>query len=445
MRRWVLALMCVAACGGQGLDIEVHGDMPFDAVELYIAYDTCHDCAGVAWPGAQQSTDAESVYLLKGDEMVVRTTELEGKSAILHLEASAGFAQTTAIAVVGYRAGEIVGIRVMYDKTIPRDDQEKWSIELGDIARADTDVATPPPDGQPAYRALAWPREASPTVPDPTGYASCLAYQEWDGDAWKTQFFVPETDTDCDGTPPDCDPLWAHRPLGTARCVEHPTSNGLTNACVLGTKTCVDESTGETCTPATTALTCVPSGVCDACADADNLVSCLKNSVPQPSSLPTTTPDGVPMMVCPFVPDPDNVTPNGPCVQAQFNGEHMTFVVPGACNAPSGTLAVLRPLSAPFSGGSPTMTIGGTAVMTVHATGGTSSCSIGLDWTEGAAGNPQTVLLALRYGAREVLVPIYIGFKTNAICPLAPQPCMPIGNWPEGMNTGGDSLFECTR
>ena len=434
-------LMCVAACGGQGLDIEVHGDMPFDTVELYIAYDTCHECAGVAWPGAQQSTDAESVYLLKGDEMVVRTTELEGKSAILHLEASSGFDKTTAIAVVGYKAGEIVGIRVMYDKAIPRDDQEKWSIELRDISRADTDVTTPPPDGQPAYRALAWPREASPTVPDPTGYASCLAYQEWNGDGWKTQFFVPETDTDCDGAPPDCDPLWAHRPLGTAKCVGHPMVTGLTNACVLGTKTCVDESSTQACTPQTQVL-CVPGAVCDACADADNLLSCLKNNVPQPSSFPETS--MVPMMVCPFVPDPDNVTPNGPCVQSQFNGEHMTFVVPGACNSSS---AVLRPLSAPFSGGSPTITIGGTAVMTVHAIGGTSSCSIGLDWTEGAANNPQTVLLALRYGLREVLVPIYVGFKTNATCPLAPQPCMPIGNWPAdgSMNTGGDGLFECTR
>ena len=440
----MLAVMLVAACGGEGLDIEVRGDMPFDTVDLYIAYDTCHECAGVAWPGASQSTDAESVYLLKGDERLIRTTVLDGKSAILHLEASDGYDKTTAIAVVGYKAGEIVGIQVLYDKTIPRDDQEKWSIKLRDISRADTDVSTPPPDGQPAYRALAWPREASPVLVDPNDYASCLAYQEWNGSAWKTQFFVPETDTDCDGVPPDCDPLWAHRPLGTAKCVAHPTATGLTNACVVGTKTCVDESSTQTCTPSTTPLTCIPSTVCDACADADNLLSCLKNNVPQPSSFPTTS--MVPMMVCPFIPDPNNLTPNGPCVQSQFNGEHMTFIVPGACTAPSGPLAVLRPLTAPFSGGSPTMTIGGTAVMTVHATPGASSCSIGLDWTEGSAGNPQTVLLALQYGPRQVLIPIYIGFKTNATCPIAPQPCMQIGSWPsDGMNIGGDGLFECTR
>jgi hypothetical protein len=153
----------------------------------------------------------------------------------------------------------------------------------------------------------------------------------------------------------------------------------------------------------------------------------------------------VPMMVCPFIPDPDSVTPNGPCVQQQFNGEHMTFVVPGACSSNGAPLAVLRPLSTPFTGGSPTITIDGSAVMTVHATGGTSSCSIGLDWTEGAAGNPQTVLLVLRYGLREVLVPVYIGFKVNATCPTAPQPCAPIGDWPDGSMLGGDGLFECTR
>lgn len=443
MRRWVLALMCVAACGGQGLDIEVHGDMPFDTVELYIAYGKCQDCEGVAWPGAQQPTTAESVYLLKGDERVVRT-EMDGTSAILHLEASNGFEQTKAIAVVGYKAGEIVGIRVLYDKTIPRSDQEKWSIDLLAISRAATDVSTPPPAGAPAYRALAWPREASPTLPDPTGYASCLAYQEWNGDAWKTQFFVPETDTDCDGTPPDCDPYWAHRPLGTARCVEHPTVTGLTNACVVGTKTCVDESTTQTCTPSTTPLTCIPSGVCDACKGADNLLSCLKGNIPQPSDIPTQSP--VPMMVCPFVPDPAGLTQNGPCLQSQFNAEHMTFVIPGACNAPVGPLAVLRPLATPFTGGTSSMLIGGTANISVHATAGASACSISLDWTEGEGKDPQTVLLAVQYGPRQVVIPVYIGFKTNAVCPTAPQPCTQIGSWPaDGANLGGDGIFECTR
>jgi hypothetical protein len=189
-------------------------------------------------------------------------------------------------------------------------------------------------------------------------------------------------------------------------------------------------------------VTCLPSAVCDECADADNLLSCLKNNVPQPSSFPTAS--MVPMMVCPFIPDPDSVTPNGPCVQQQFNGEHMTFVVPGACNSNGAPLAVLRPLSAPFTGGSPTIAIDGSAIMTVHATGGTSTCSITLDWTEGAAGNAQTVLLVLRYGLREVLVPVYVGFKPGT-CPIAPQACAQIGDWPTGMNDGGDALFECTR
>lgn len=446
MRRWVLALICVAACGGQGLDIEVHADAPFDTVELYIAYDTCHECEGVAWPSAQQSTAAESVYLLKGDEKVVRTTELIGDNAVIHLEAADGFEKTTAMAVVGYKDGEIMGIRVLYDKQIPRGDQEKWFVDLRGITRASTDVTSAPAPGDPAYRALAWPREQSMELPDPTGYASCLAYQEWQGDlaGWKTQFFVPETDTDCDGVPPDCDPLWAHRPIGTARCVERPMSTGLANACVIGTKTCLDESTAQTCTPSTTPLTCVPGAVCDMCATADNLLSCLKNNIPQPSTFPTTS--TVPLMVCPFITDPNNITPNGPCVQTQFNGEHMTFAIPGACNSPGGTLAVLRPLTAPFSGGSPTMIIGGTASVTVHATAGASACSIGLDWTEGEGKDPQTVILAVQYGARQVLIPVYIGFKTNATCPVSPQPCQPIGMWPaDGTSVDGDSLFECTR
>lgn len=443
MRWWALALSCVAACGGQGLDIEVHADAPFDAVELYIAYDTCRDCGGVAWPNATQSTDAESVYLLKGDEKVVRTTDLVGDNAVIHLEAADGFEQTTAIAIVGYKAGEIMGIQVLYDKQIPRDDQEKWLVDLRGITRASTDVSTSPKPGEPAYRALAWPREQSPTLPDPTGYASCLAYQEWQGDSagWKTQFFVPETDTDCDGTPPDCDPLWAHRPLGTAKCVSHPSAVGLTNACVVGTKTCIDETSAQACTPSTTPLTCIPNNVCDLCKDADNLLSCFKGNVPQPSMFPTMS--AVPMLVCPFITDPNSPTTNGPCIQSQFNAEHMTFAVPGVCDAAN---AVLRPLTAPFSGGAQSMLIGGTALVSVHATAGTSTCSIGLDWTEGEGQNPQTVLLALQFGAKQVLIPVYIGFKNNATCPASPQPCMQLGNWPpDGGGPGGDSLFDCTR
>lgn len=444
MRSWMLALACVAACGGgQGVDLEIRGDsVALDSVELYIAYDKCHndddsECEGVAWPQAQARVPG-TVYVLKGDEKVVRTSELVDGAATIHLEASEGYEYTKAIAIIGYQGGRPVGVKLIHSAIIPLDDQEKWLVKLDEVGQATTDVMTPPAQGAPQRRVHTWLREKSPTLPDPTGYAGCLAYQRWSGSGWEVSYFVPSTDTDCDGVPPDCDPLWAHRPLGSAKCVTKPSVAALANTCVLGIQACADETSQQSCTPATTPLICMPDVVCASCADSDSLLTCIKEEVATPSGS-----SAVPFMNCSFIPNPDAVTPNGPCEQTQVGGERMTFSVPGVCSSTNpANLALLRPMFAPFSGGSSTITIGGTATMTVHATPGSNNCNISLDWTAGEGKTPQVVLLALQYGARQVLIPVSIGFRT-ATCPISPLPCEPSGNWPAG--GGGDPVFACTQ
>ena len=67
MRWGVVALLCVAACGGQGVDLEVDADVAFDRVELFVTYDTCHDkngapcMQGVGWPGQAFDRPARSL------------------------------------------------------------------------------------------------------------------------------------------------------------------------------------------------------------------------------------------------------------------------------------------------------------------------------------------------------------------------------------------------
>ena len=221
-------MMFVAACGGQGLDIEVHGDMAFDAVELFIAYDTCHDCATASrGPARNRRTAAESVYLLKGDEMVVRTTELDGKSAILHLEASDGFDKTTAIADRRLQGRRVVGIRVLYDKAIPRDDQEKWSVDLTrHLARRHRrhDAAArwrQPPIARSRGRA-----KRSPTCSrsDRLRELPRLSGVERRR-AGRRSSSCPRPTPTATACRPTADPLWAHRPLGTARCVDASDDN----------------------------------------------------------------------------------------------------------------------------------------------------------------------------------------------------------------------------
>jgi hypothetical protein len=443
-----MALACVAACGGgQGVDLEIRGDnVALDSVEIYIAYDKCHnaddsECEGVAWPQAQDRVPG-TVYVLKGDEKVVRTDDLVDGAATIHLEAAAGYEYTKAIAIVGYQGGRAVGVKLIHGAIIPLHDEEKWMVRLDEVGPATTDVTTPPAETAPQRRIHTWLREQSPTLPDPTGYAGCLAYQRWSGTEWEISYFVPESDTDCDGAPPDCDPLWAHAPLGAAKCVTHPTATTLANACVLGTETCSDEMSTQACTPVSTPLICMPDVVCANCAASDSLLTCIKEQV---SSTSGSTPS-VPVMNCAFIPDPNAVTtPNGPCEQTQVGGERMTFSVPGVCSSTNpANLALLRPMAAPFSGGSATITVGGTATMTVHATPGTNNCNISIDWTGGEGKTPQVVLLALQYGARQVLIPVSIGFKT-ATCPISPLPCEPSGNWPEGNIAAGDPMFACTQ
>jgi len=452
MRWGLLAIAGVVACNtGQGADIEVHppDGVTFDSVQLFITYDVCRDsggdpCPAIGWPqltAAATPVEGDVFVMKQDDELVIKSTALQDGNGVLHLEAAPGFENTLAIAVVAFSGTTPVAAEVLEGKHIPVHDQEHWYVELHPVDMASMDMSAPA-NGKLDHRALSWAREPSPAIPDTTDYAGCFAFQEWDGTTWKTKYFVPDTDHDCDGVPPDCDPTWNHAPVSGSRCLTR--LEALPTVCGAGLQTCVDESPG-TCKVGTPVI-CTPDLLCECWNPQDpptvtELQQCVRDSLKDAMS------GSVPAAYCPFVDDPD--APTFAC-NLNSTGEHMNFVVPGACsslNSPD-PVAVLRPVTQPFSGGSPTLAVG-TAMIGVHASASGLTCVVDLAWAPNtqAPGSGLPIIVAINYGARQIIVPVYIDFKSNSnLCPQGTTACTKIGGWPSVDPVApGDTMFLCTN
>ncbi len=427
--RWGLVAMFCAACGGQGVDLEVDADVTFDRVELFLTYDVCRNqngeaCdQGVGWPN-QSSRPPGTIYVLSDDEKLISTTTLEGSSAVLHLEAVAGFEEPKAIAIAAYRGNHVVAAHVLWGSRIPLHSAERWKVHLLPTDDASVKIHEPPPLDAPLHRALAWPREASPDVPDPSGYAGCFVFQEWTGAEWASTYFVPDSDKDCDGTPPDCTPFWNHFNPAMARCV---TKSGTAGFCTLGTPTCSDETPGTTCM-ANTPITCLPQEVCTQCSDTTDLGACLRDQVADANSGLFTYAE------CRFALDADT---QGPCTG--MSGNKLVYKILTPC--PNGN-PLLREPAMPFSGGTTKVTTPDGAELAVSATSDAQSCFVELEWKQGTIAMDYTYVLVVNLPLRQMLVPVTFGLDAPmTLCPTTPEPGACVVHGPGAQ----DSLFQCIR
>ncbi|HUS29605.1 MAG TPA: hypothetical protein VMZ53_13925 [Kofleriaceae bacterium] len=441
--RWALFAIALAACnGGQGVDIEVHSDgKSIDAVELWLAYGICKlpdgsDCDGIAWPGAKARPPGTVFTLPENDERVFRTETLVDGVAQIHLETVPGAEAPFAMAVVGFHGTDVVGVKLISPVEIPTDDQARWVVKLREANDATDDITKDPGEGS-KFNARVWARKPSSTLPDATGYTGCLAYQHWTGSEWESLYFVPNSDPDCDGDPPDCNAYWYDAPVGSAKCVGEPVT--VANVCAVGNVSCRAETDQIGC-DVQAPLVCVPSALCNTCADTPDLVACLKAQVGTSSGIAM-----MPAQKCSFV-----QADAAPCANSTNPvGWTARFTIRGAtCATAGGEIAVLRPMSAPFSGGGATLPVNG-AGMLVHAATSGGNCLVDVTQIDGPSLNagPVPVIVAIHFGtAREILIPVLLDFQTVATmnnCPIAtPVNCMQIGQWPE-TTVPGDSMFRC--
>jgi hypothetical protein len=263
--RTALSILLAAACGGTGIDLDIYvpDGAKVDRVELWVAYEHCHDCPnGIAWTaGARASGD---IFYLH-DEKVVKA-ESQADRWVLHLDAEPEFSEPYSIAIVGYDGAQVSAVRVLRDVFIPTSTVAIWRTTLHPAAAATTDLDTAPVDPSLEHRAHVWARVPTADLADPTG---CLVYQEWDGSTWGTEYFVPKSDPDCDGVPPEleCSDFWFQYRPSVATCVSDRLQ--LESTCVLGRSSCADGvSNDASCYgDAQRVTTCLPDAYCERCGD----------------------------------------------------------------------------------------------------------------------------------------------------------------------------------
>jgi hypothetical protein len=275
--RGALLLACIAACGGgTGVDIDIYAPdgVTLDKVELWVAYDDCHDCPnGVAW--TENVRASGDIYLLR-DEKVIAAKPYEGRW-VIHLEAVDGNRDPIAIAVVGYQGAQAKAIEVMRYVHIPSSSVEIWKVFLRSADPATPEVSVAPGASASDYRAHIWPRRPTSALADRTG---CLAYQKWnDYDAtWETEYFVPESDPDCDGHTIECSDFWFdYKPIG--QCISDTME--IAGTCSIGRSGCADGVSGDaTCSqdPAQP-FTCLPDAFCAKCAGELPADTCIENAI----------------------------------------------------------------------------------------------------------------------------------------------------------------------
>lgn len=373
MRMGLVVIALLAACGGQGVDLEVTSEVPLDRVELFLGNDICYDAndrqcdQGVAWKTGMARPPGE-VFVMKGDENVV-VAEQRGSTAVLHLEATDMFREPKLMAIVGFKDDVAVAYATLSGERIPSNSGQRWQIKLAPADTATEDITTAPRGEERLLRVHAWQRAH---VADPSELSRCLAMQKWDqGDGqWKSLYVVPDSDPDCDGQDVECDPLYANFNEGSAPalCVT-PLIDLPSMPCSIGSSLCADgKSSDDTCTLSLDKRICVPSLVCDECADQPALASCLATTIRSNASAE--------YFQCDFMPsiEDNSCGTNKPGAWRQLS-------LPMACES-----VEVRPVAMPLAtSGTPDRAFVGTAEIAVHVVtpSMTSSCTVELQWGDG--------------------------------------------------------------
>jgi hypothetical protein len=416
---WLACLL--AACSGQGVDLEVTSEVPIDRVELFIANDHCYKedgtlCDGVAWETLQPRAPGD-VYVMKGDENIVATTRFDGERAVMHLEATAEFREPKYLALIGFKGDTAVSYALMAQPRIPSNSAETWRIELRYALPATTSTTVPPAPGERYERVHAWKRER---VDNADELSRCLALQFWEEDKreWGGLFIVPKSDPDCDGRLVECDPLHANFNVGGGPTSCVATRTNLAGApCVLGAAICEDGVSKATgCVSPPTSYLCVPEEICHVCSDDAGLDGCSATAIKS-----NTDVSGV---ACTFSGSDAGTT----CGQGAY-GSFAQINLPVACAAVD-----VRAVGMPFtsSGPSNVATVGGATITVTSDGNATGGCAIDLHWTTGTAaiGETATFVFLVKGSTTQntLALPVRISMDGNvANCSTAttePRPCM---------------------
>jgi len=379
-----------------------------DRVELYLAYEQCHDCpSGVGWPGAR-SRPAGNIYYLKDEARV--SAELQGDGTFaLHLTAEPGYTDPPWVAVVGFVGDKPTAIKILRDVHIPRTRVDVWKVYLHPATLASEDVSSAAPS--PTYRALAWRRAPTSELPDPAG---CVAYQKYDNDGWTTEYFVPESDPDCDGLEPECSPYWFafNKDRLPASCVT-ASDTLLPGVCRVGITLCADGQTSSAaCSDnvASPGLFCVPGEVCASCDASIPVESCIGQTL-------GATDSRAPYATCPFTYD-DTSVDKMPCSNSVHEATLSIPAMGSLCTA-----VAFHTLADPLANPSGELKLGiqTQTVFQVRLGLAHDPCEIKITWQQGSATpivNGVRALLEVGYETgNRVLYPVELHATAGITCP----------------------------
>lgn len=263
MRALAASIVLLAACGADGVSIEVHrGSTQAERVELYLVEDHCvtdgERCIQLKTPSARSRLDGD----VFARENATTFAAPVGGDGVAYFTIQPGTSDVVPRAIaVGFSGDTIVGAVLMPDTFYATDTQRR-------IVTLDA-VVENVVSGQPASDGL-----RAETWYQPEGGGSCLAFEKTKGGEVHREFIVPASDPDCDDfvAPLECDALWpSFSMIGTDAgaqftCVADVSAGNGMKACQLGNSGCTDGIERADCTPTKPANDphryCVPSTVC---------------------------------------------------------------------------------------------------------------------------------------------------------------------------------------
>ena len=423
-----IAIVCLAACGDSGANIEVRSpDVDIDSVELFVAPSQCarmdgSPCAsGVAWATSLQTQPAGDIFLLS--DTAALTAPAKNGTATIRLEGVVNENQIARIAVVGISQGKAVAAGVLApDITIPLGHQEVWQVDLvavPDVGQGDPDGPPDPSGSQARMHMWSSDRRAA-------GLADCVMFQHWNGMAWDREYLVPPMDRDCDGEMVECNNYWFDFNLnGTATACMTTVGPLDPGICTFGTALCADGTSGSTACKQSLTEICAGDLLCANCTTDPSIdVTCIMQQISD--AFGNAGSGGViPFADCSFVPDVASV--GQPCTVANSNQLLLDLSPIGApC-----TSVEIRPLAIPLAAPLTALTAG-TAMITAHLD--QTSCSVTLTWGAGMApmaDTPAPFFLDITYpNTKHVLLPLRVRFQEPNVCPpvLGTYGCDVIGN-----------------
>lgn len=415
-------MLVIAGCAGcfsdRGLAVEIDvGTTGATSVELYVGKDECRagaliDCETIAPPpdGAVALDGGIWFY----DHLSPYAAEVKGRTATFRLRADATTSSVILVAVGlvdGDNRMRPVAAATLRDVEIPADGAR--------IATAKLVPTTPVVPGETARdgeRVLVWPG---------TPPSSCVVVEHASGGVITRDFVVPFDDPDCDGAEPECNhaAFLSDNPpeASPPDCV---SSSG-SQACVLGSRGCVDgegPGTGE-CVPQSDSV-CVPGSFCE-CTERDLDGGCVRDLI--------VLQDDLPRVVCNV---PANEVTTGqvttglePCADlASAQLELSARIGAAACGPPSIGSLQLRGVGTSYD-------FGGAIIGVANPS---QACTLQVAWKSGT----RTVLAPRDHGyikvpvaGRALLLPLILAFTPGCVGPFT---C-------DVQGATADTLWSCTE